>query len=413
MSPTVMKYAKMATPLLCALSLWNCSSDNSSDNDGVSASVKPSTSVSLKLEYGETPLLDSLVLDCYGTDTLHYVHSTEDAQFNMDLFPSDNWKFSAKVYANGNLMQQGEVVTKLTAGSMENLSIQMHPIVGFIYLEVPLGLQNDAGVGSGMMVLTAGKEKREIPMVKETGVGVFNSGMLKLGTTYSISITLKDKEGKEIYSLSDSLTLTEESPVPKLKLKSLRSQVNLGIAVAEEKNVSVKLSLNSAYRKPEANDLLITEYLSAPDSKDSTQYEFVEIYNGSIDTLILDDCSLGVTNSNSIRYIPLTVSEILPQSVLVLGSPNSSQTPSLNINTDGWYDMGNSKGNVILKCDDTTLDSLYYATATDSLHLNVVPAPKKNGKSGQLDLGKWETRKDSTAWCLGYPTPGTVTFCDK
>lgn len=411
MSPTTYKRTGFAASLLCAMALWNCGSDEGTEHSGVSA-VKPNANVALKLEYGDTPLLDSLVLDCFGTDTLHYVHSSDESLFSMDLFPGDSWKFSAKVYANGNLMQQGEVVTKLTAGSTENISIQMHPIVGFIYVEVPLGLQNDAGVGSGKMVLTSGKDTREITMVKETGIGIFNSGMLKLGTTYDISITLKDKAGKEIYTLADKLTLTEESPVPKLELKSLRSQVNLGISIADEKNVAVTLPLASSFRKPGENDLLITEYFSAPDSKDSAQYEFVEIYNGSIDTLLLDDCSLGVTNSNSTRYIPLTVSEIAPGAILVLGSPNSQRTPALHINTDGWYDMGNSKGNVVLKCDNSTLDSLYYATATDSLHLNVIPASKNNGKSGQLDINRWESRRDSSSWCLGYPTPGTLSFCN-
>ncbi|WP_298771318.1 lamin tail domain-containing protein [uncultured Fibrobacter sp.] len=412
MSPTLKKPTTTVTSLLCALALWNCSSNESNDNDGISANAKANSSVALKLEYGSTPLLDSIVLDCYGTDTLHYVHSTEDALFSMDLFPSDNWKFSAKIYANGNLMQQGDVETRLTAGSTTALSIQMHPIVGFVYIEIPIGLQNDAGIKSGKMILTSDEETREIDMVKETGSGIFNSGMLKLGTTYDISISLKDDSGKEIYSLTDTITLTEESPVPKLELKSLRSQVSLGIAIADEKNVAITLPLTSTYRKPRTGDLLITEYFSAPDSKDSSQYEFVEIYNGSIDTLILDDCSLGITSSSSMRYIPLTVSEIAPRSTIVLGNPNSPWTPALNVNTDGWYDMGNTKGNVILKCDDITLDSLYYATAPDSLHLNVIPAPKNNGKSGQLDIKRWESRKDSATWCLGYPTPGIVTYCN-
>jgi hypothetical protein len=67
----------------------------------------------------------------------------------------------------------------------------------------------------------------------------------------------------------------------------------------------------------------------------------------------------------------------------------------------------------VLKCDGETLDSLYYATEPDSLHANVVPnAGSKNNISTQLNLAQWENRLDSTAWCLGKPTPGEIATGD-
>jgi hypothetical protein len=172
--------------------------------------------------------------------------------------------------------------------------------------------------------------------------------------------------------------------------------------------------LRAAFRKPKADDLLITEYFSAPNAKDSTQYEFVEIYNGSIDTLILDDCTLGLGSATSIKRYALTASEILPGQVLVLGDAASENTPALHINTDGWSAMSNSKGAVVLQCDGETLDSLYYASAPDSLHTNVVPAvgSGKYNQSGQLNVDHWNMRSDSSAWCLTAPTPGELSFCE-
>lgn len=394
--------------LVCATAFWNCGNDSAQSNNNI---VDGNTaSVALKLEYANAPLLDSLVLDCYGADTLHLVHGADDANFGLELFPNDHWNFKAKIYANGNLMQVGELETKLEAGTAVNLSIQMHAIVGFVYIDIPLGLHNEAGIKSGVMKLTTDGEEYTIPMEFTANSGVFKSGSLKLGKTYDISIALMDSEGQKIYELSDSFDLTEDSPIPNLKLKSLRSQVALAIQAAAEKNLELSLPLPAGYRKPKAEEILITEYFSAPSTNDTTQYEFVEIYNGSLDTLILDDCSLGITSSSSTKHFPLTVSEIAPSQVLVLGNPNSKNTPPLYVNTDGWQDMGNSKGQVILKCDGVTLDSLYYSSAPDSLHPNVVPAvgSSKYGSSAQLDMSQWQNRKDSSAWTLNIPTPGSI-----
>lgn len=402
-----------AATLLCAAAIWNCSSETNHDN----ASAPPNTgmtNVALKLQYQAPPLLDSLVLDCYGSDTLHLVHAANDGNFSMDLFPHDNWIFKAKVYANGNLMQVGELETKLEAGATANLNIKLHPIVGFVYVEIPLGLSNTAGVKNGTMILHSDKDHYEIPLSMSSSSGIFKSGMLNLGANYDVSIVLFDAEGNEIYKLTDKFLLTEDSPIPELSLQSLRSQVSLAIQAAAEKNVNLTLPLPAGYRLPRPEELLITEYFSAPDTKDTNQYEFVEIFNGSLDTLILDDCFLSITNGTTTKSFMLSASEIAPAQVMVLGSTNSNNTPAENLNTEGWLDLGNSKGAIALMCGDMQMDEIYYASEPDSIHTNVVPAltSSKNGSSGQLNISQWENRKDSTAWCLASPTPGKLSSCN-
>ena len=410
MSPIYKKHAPLVTTLLCTLAFWNCGSD--SLESSTIADVSETASVKLSLKYKAPPLLDSLVLDCYGTDTLHYVHSVDDASFSMDLFPGDNWKFKAKIYANGALMQKGELETKLTAGTAVNLSIQMHPVVGFVYVEVPLGLKNETGVTSGKMTLSSGNDRYEIPMETTTEGIVFKSGMLPLGREYNVVITLSNSDGADIYKVSDKFTLSEDSPVPDLTLNSLRSKVAVSIEPADERHIEITVPLKAGYRSPRSEDLLITEFFVSPDSKDSTQYEFVELYNGTIDTLILDDCSLGVLSSGSMRYVPLTTSEIAPQQVLVLGDAKSENVAPPHIYTDGWTTLVGTKSSIVLKCNGETMDSLYYSTSPDSVHTNVVPISTKNGISTQLNIEYWKSRSDSTAWCLGTPSPGVVTFCD-
>jgi hypothetical protein len=410
MSPINKTHISLATALLCAFALWNCGSD--SHESSTVASLDETASVKLNLKYKAPPLLDSLVLDCYGTDTLHYVHSIDNALFNMDLFPGDNWKFKAKIYANGALMQVGEIETRLTAGTTASLSIQMHPVVGFVYVEVPLGLKNEAGVANGKMTLSSGNDLYEIPMETTANGIVFKSGMLGLGREYNVVIALLDSDGAEIYKVTDKFSLTEDSPVPSLTLNSLRSKVAVSIETADERLVEITVPLKASFRSPHNEDLLITEFFASPDSKDSSQYEFVEIYNGTIDTLILDDCTLGVLNSGSIKYVPLTVSEIAPQQALVLGENKNENTVPQHVNTDGWTALVGTKSSIVLKCNGETIDSLYYSTSPDSTHTNIVPISTKNGISTQLNIETWKNRSDSTAWCMGTPTPGVVKFCD-
>ena len=410
MSPILKKYITIAALFLCACTFWNCGNQSTESGTAASATAEGNTAnVSLHVQYSIPPLLDSLVLDCYGTDTLHYVHSADNPNFSLELFPSDSWNFKAKIYANGALMQMGELETSLTAGTAVSLAIQMHPVVGFVFVEIPLGLKNDAGITGGSMKLKSSTDQYEFPMEMTVDGAIFKSDMLKLGYEYEMEILLLNQEGKAIYSVTDKFTLTEDSPVPELTLNSLRSQVALAIKAAEERRIEITIPLKAGYRKPRVDDLLITEFYTSAAKTDTTQYEFIEIYNGSTDTLILDDCAIGATSNSAIRYLPLTTSEIAPRQVLVLGDATKDITPPLHINTESWNDITNSRGSIVLKCDGESLDSLYYAPDTDSLHAQVVPsANSKNGISTQLNIEQWKSRRDSTAWSLGKPTPGEL-----
>ncbi|MBO5532524.1 MAG: lamin tail domain-containing protein [Fibrobacter sp.] len=409
MSPILKKYITIATLFLCVCTFWNCGNHSTESGTAASATAEGNTAnVSLHLQYSIPPLLDSLVLDCYGTDTLHYVHSADNPNFSLELFPSDSWNFKAKIYANGALMQKGELETSLTAGTAVSLAIQMHPVVGFVFVEIPLGLKNDAGITGGSMKLKSPTDQYEFPMEMTIDGAIFKSDMLKLGYEYEMEILLLNQEGMAIYSVTDKFTLTEDSPVPELTLNSLRSQVALAIKAAEERRIEITIPLKAGYRKPRVDDLLITEFFVNPDSKDSSQYEFIEIFNGSIDTLNLDDCSIGATSSGSIKFVTLIASEIAPQQTIVLGDAKSENTIPTNINTDGWTALVGTKGSLVLKCNAETIDSLYYSTAPDSVNTNVVPISTKNGISTQLNIEQWKSRRDSTAWSLGKPTPGEL-----
>ena len=400
--------ALTAATLISMGALVGCSDDSSSSEENAVDMSK----VSVELAYTAAPRLDSIVLDCIGADTLHIVHDNKDSSFELDLFPHDRWVLSAKLYANGGLMQEGEVVTKIEAGSAVDVTIPLHAIVGFVYVEIPLGFGNPAGVASGTLSLTTDDTTYSYKMTMDGVNAVFASGMLPLGKTYEIKLLLKDSEGKTIYSLQDSFQLTEDSPVPEFSVKSIRSKVQLAVSTAEEVNKEVSLRLPGHFRYPSVGDIVVTEVFTAVNTKDSTQYEFIELYNGSLDTLSLEGCTVGTSSvaSSSCAIVP---DRINPGDILVLGELGE-KTPEAYRNTEKWKALGNSKGAVVLQCMGSILDSLYYADKPDSLHLEVIPAmgSSKYGQSSQLNIRKWQKRDKADSWCLSEPTPGKLDYCE-
>ncbi|WP_173474846.1 lamin tail domain-containing protein [Fibrobacter succinogenes] len=413
MSPTFKKHVcRYAATTLTALALWNCSSDSSHDDSIQAFQLGTQANVALNLDYSDTPLIDSLVLDCYGPDTLHFVHSVEKKLFNLDVFPSDEWIFKAKLYANGTLMQEGEITTALEAGATINLKIPMHALVGFVYVEVPIGFGNPAGIKNGEMKLTSKDESYSYPMVFDSDNVSFTSGDLKLNREYHITITMQDESGKNIFSLEDNFMLDENSPIPNFQIASLRSKIALAIELAKDVNVQVKLKLPATKRTPVANDLIMSEFFVVANDKDSSQYNFVEFYNGSTDTLVLDKCTLGKTSSvNGAAEIDALA--LPPNEVLVVGNRETANIASIYKYAENMPQFGKTSGSIVLQCDGTVLDSLYYGKS-DSLHVAPISIGSSSAtapKSSQLNIGLWNKRNEPDSWCTGAPTPGSISAC--
>ncbi|SHK59245.1 hypothetical protein [Fibrobacter sp. UWB12] len=410
MSPTFKKHVcRYAATTLTALALWNCSSDSSQVDESIQLGTP--ANIALSLDYSETPLLDSLVLDCYGPDTLHFVHSVEKKSFSLDLFPSDEWVFKAKLYANGTLMQEGEVTTALEAGSAVNLKIPMHAIVGFVYVKIPIGFGNPAGIKKGEMKLTSKDESYTFPMSFDSDNVTFTSDGLKLNREYHITLTMQDENGKNIFSLEDDFTLNENTPIPNFQIESLRSKIALAIELANDVNLQVTFKLPATKRAPAANDLIVNEFFIIANANDSSQFNFVEFYNGSTDTLVLDKCSFGKSSQSDASEIGAIA--LPPNEVLVIGDREKADVSGMYVYNEKMPEFGKTYGSLVLQCDGAVLDSLYYGKA-DSLHVTPLPLGSSSAtirKSTQLNIELWNKRNEPDSWCTGVPTPGSITAC--
>ncbi|MBR2198327.1 MAG: lamin tail domain-containing protein [Fibrobacter sp.] len=393
---------------LSTLMLSACGGDSDKESsvraDGITAKVQ------LELHYSDVPLMDSLVIDCLGADTLHLVKNPEDHSLELDLFPHDHWEFQAKIYANGSLMQRGEAEARLEAGKTTEISIKMHPLAGFIYLKIPLGFGNPANIAYGQMELESSDSLYTYLMEIDDSEGIFRTDLLPLETSYRLKITLYDNLDNNIYQVEDSLYLSPDNPVPSLELKSLRGKASIAIEIADNANLEIRMSLPATRRAPKQNDLVITEFLSAPLKTDSSQYEFIEIYNGSTDTLALNGCTIG-TGSAGNKAWEILKSEIAPGSILVFGD-TSVNTPDVFRNTATWGDLTNTKSSIVLQCNGTVLDSLFYSNIQDST--TIIPNnsnPSKNPQSSQLDIRYWQNRGTGDSWCMGTPSPNLLKDC--
>ena len=112
MSPAFKKKAKALAVAMCALALCHCGSDDR-ENSPVGTADTKTASVALRLSHTAVPLTDSIVVDCYGADTLHMKLGAKEAGSAIDLLPHDPRKFTATLSANGSLMQKAEVQTTL------------------------------------------------------------------------------------------------------------------------------------------------------------------------------------------------------------------------------------------------------------------------------------------------------------
>ena len=395
-------------------SIWNCGSDTQ-ENETVGSAETATANVALRLSHVEVPLTDSLVVDCIGADTLHLSLGPKDSGFDLDLFPHEHWKFSAKLYANGALMQKGEIETRLDAGSVVDLSIPMHAVVGFVYVDIPLGFSNPAGIASGLLQVESANGSFEYPMQVEDGSAIFKSGMLPLGLEYTFRLSLADASGTNIYSMEQTFLLDENTPVPELQINSLRAKVSVSIGKAEDVEKEIPLTLPAGKRRPKAGDIVVSEFLVNPNKNDSALYEFVEIYNGSNDSLIIENCFVGKTSleRESAAIEPFVLS---PRKATAIAD-TSAKVPAEFRHAAALpaFNKSNSStgASIVFHCDGEILDSVYYGKV-DSLHLSQVPFSTNSSttKSPHLNIGAWDDRENPENWCLDAPTPGAATFCN-
>lgn len=347
------------------------------------------------------PLSDSLVLDLVGPDTVHAVLLGDSNTLSQKLAPGE-WNFYAKFYANGILVEQGETQAKLSAGDEVSVSIAMHAVAGFLYVRIPLGLDNAAEIASGTLAVRAEDFSKSYPFEFGDMEASAVTEMLRIGTEYSVQIHLFAKNGDTLFASDSKVTIDGENFAIDWQLNPLYAKIQLVVSSDSAKTLSAVAHLPSKLRMPKPGNLLVSEFMT------EGKAEFVELYNATLDTLNLENCELLATSGSSLKAATDSsfAVRLAPDSYLVLGTDSCE-----NKDARAALSMPGTKGSIVFRCAGETIDSLFYASEKIADSLGVSGFPIDTRLSVQLPVVGYRNRSDGTLWCAGEFSKHAVASC--
>lgn len=387
---------KLILILLAAMILSACSDGGSSS----SGSAVGAGSLQVVMNSASTDA-DSLVLRgtlSGGTDSVHKSLTTSATSANFDDLTAGEWSFEAMLYDAGEVVQKGEGETTITDDSTAYLTIELFALYG--YLAVTLSVESSTNIASGTMTLTNVDDASDVcedTLTLGDSAGSFSCGPLTLGETYAVVTKLYDASGTLLYEFEDEVTITGANTELSWTLSSSVVSLVVSLELAESDTITATLSLPaSSARAPTAGEVLISEVYTVRNS----ETQFIEIYNGSPDTISLNGCSIGGKTSSDMVYSTEFESAVLPPaSYYSIGGDSAEGVSGNTLNVSLIPSGSTSNKAILLVCNGGVIDSVYFAYVTSVSDCDVSSAPLKNKVSTHLILSEWENRLKSSAWC--------------
>ena len=415
------KNIKKTARTIAAAFLFFCGSALCGCGDGSAASPPreyegDAAIIALELNGETPPTIDSLVISARSkADSIHIQKKTLGETVELSLKPAESWKINASLYSNKMLVEKGELeLLNVQAGNAQSKTLALKAIAGYLYIQIPLGLGNPDSIKTGTLTILQNGKAKETDTLQSDGIyATLTSGVLNFDMAYSIRINLFGSGTDTLYTFDSTLTVTRADPFPALELKSLRGSASISISLdAILPSKQTRAYLRSTKRGPRKGDIIITEFMpSANISKIDSLFRFVELYNGSLDTLILTGCALAKKSSAEANSA-LTGKVLLPASFFIIGGDSVAFANA----HDSMAKMTNIPKTLVFSCEGTVIDSLRYETSADSISIT-------KGKSIQLPLKNWATKADWKSWCESYSpfsiqahtfygSPGSDAICE-
>lgn len=301
-----------------------------------------------------------------------------------------------ELYSQDSLRYLGAALFDVEENSIFQQTLVMKPQFKMIHIEIPIGLANPMQIAGGEMKLhdsiTAWVESLKL----DSYPPYFEMGPIPIMTAYEVEFILWNIAGDTLYHQTDSLTIDSTDMTLMIdELSSLVVPGKLSIKLNDDTQVNSTLTLGMSAKRLGVNlkDVILSELMIQPTSTGSG-FEFVEIMNTTLDTLILDSCRLSKSRASSAlsSVVYLDSVHLSPGSFLVLGGDSIlSKDYSL-----GTFSLTNTRQDLLLLCQDNLLDSLSYETSIDSLNY----WPHAVGKSIQIGPGSWNQGEDPSSWCF-------------
>jgi len=369
----------------------------SSGGDGEGGIVK------LFLGKLQVPMFDSISVNVFASDmdTIHISKKSLEDNLKIEGVPQgENRKFQVKIYADsGKLVQKGEATADIKADESTTIPITLEALFGFLRLEVPLGFINNTGVSSGKLSLNGSNFK----MTFENGKGVFNTNALPLNKELSLNIELYDEKGKTLFYGNEKITLNSISQSKTMQLSSYNGSAILKLTAKHEGPTQILALLPSISRPPKNyGDVFFTEIFVYPKTSGDS-YEYLEIYNATIDTLELSHCRIARNRNTtaSTQKFNMPDSLIIPPMEFLFFGRDSVDDAFFKYK---GFTLANTEQSLGIFCDSIVIDSLFYSNKTE------IKFPLVMGTPMQLPLENYKNRALGSSWCLGF-SPGEDAIC--
>jgi hypothetical protein len=263
-------------------------------------------------------------------------------------------------------------------------------------------------------------------LFKKGEFGSFTVDEIPGDISYDVSLALADSTGKTRYEakrVSVFLPLGEEAKWD-LSLLPTEAQAGLALNLEATKVTQFALTFPSLLRSPRQwGEVVLSEFYAAPSTVDSgSEGEWFELFNRTGDSVSLAGCRLSRDRSGGVtRSLAFDSNLVLaPGKAMVFG--RSAASAEVHYQD---FSLVNTSATLILLCrnDALAVDSLRYASGTaDSLALEPLPIPIKEGSVTSLDADSLGKRESEKSWCLlkqktalsgvgRHATPGRLESC--
>jgi hypothetical protein len=387
--------------ILLVVLVWSCGKKESTAPALQSAEVK----VQMAMQGAATAhsYWDSVLVLVSAPDmqTAEYRFvQVSDAQVLLEgLSAGENRLFEVYVWGYGGVLLYTGIVNQSLQQSMNNsVQITLQAQAAQVHIEIPLGLGNPYGIAGGYAQMDSGTyaDSLQIFSIK----GVFSFTAIPLGE-HSLQIVLVDSSGDSLFVFADEAWQVQAMGAEPyiVVLNSLLTHAGVVLTVPALANIQVGGAfLGTGKKQPSAwGDVLITELLVNP-KVSGTDYEYIELYNTTMDSLLLDSCVIGKESTSATATTHFRIQEsqavVAPGQFFVTGRDS---VPIAHYNYSSFA-LSNSGQSVVLVCGGVVIDSMAYSMDSTNAY------PVLEGVSMQLDLAQYQNRLEGSNWCAGTRT---------
>ncbi|MFC1584203.1 lamin tail domain-containing protein [Fibrobacterota bacterium] len=372
------------------------------------------------------PSIDSIAISVSGTDMDNMIQAFKTDELVLEIHgipPGEGRLVEAGLFDTAGVMiYQGTAANvAILAGAGNQISINCFPVFSEVIATFPLGKDNPLQVAGGVLSLIKGPDTASADLSIIGGeIGRFYLPRIKGGEKYEIQAYLELADGTIIYQNqnSDSIHIPEgESVSFELGMVSKLGKAALELILNPESRVNMSIRTQDAIRRPPGQgEIIFTEFFPQPSSNDKgSDGEWLEIYNRSMDTLLLDGCRIAksrTATSVTTRHDLDSGTVLLPGGLLVFGrdSVTFSDYPYA-------LSLVGTKQSILFVCEDNGKDVLVDSVSYTSEYPPQDSIASQEGLVSSLVSAKIGEPAAADNWCLtkmaedatyGAATPGEV-----